>query len=57
MELEIKADIRTEIEKDINMKIEIEVRLACQTGSPRAACGPITCPMRPTAIFLNYTIT
>ncbi len=30
---------------------------ACQTGGPRAACGPIACPMRPEAILLNLKIT
>ncbi len=30
---------------------------ACQTGGPRAACGPIGCSMRPAAILLDLKIT
>ncbi len=30
---------------------------ACQTGGPRAACGPIACLMRPAVTSLSHTIT
>jgi hypothetical protein len=30
---------------------------ACQTGGPRAACGPIACLMRPAVTFLSHTFT
>ncbi len=35
----------------------IALKQACQTGGPQAECGPIACPMRPTAILLDLKIT
>ncbi len=42
-------------------KYILTIDQACQTGGPRAACGPIACPMRPAALiqsenYLNWLI-
>jgi len=31
----------------------LRTRQACQTGSPRAACGPIACSMWPAVTFYD----
>ena len=33
------------------------LRQTCQTGGPRAACGPISCPMQPQALSFYPKLT
>ncbi len=38
-------------------KSSYQLQQACQTGHPRAACGPIAYLMRPAVAYLNQTVT
>jgi len=46
----------TKLLQSISDHFTIALEQACQTGGPRAACGPIACPMRPEVIFYKQKL-
>ncbi len=47
---------KPQIKRNIPIQLNFDdvLNQACKTGGPRAACGPIACPMRPAVISFKH---